>query len=261
VQDLFLNETAKEFGTVFLPAASSFEKNGTFMNAERRIQRVRNAIEPIGESKSDWEILCLVARAMGATHGFEYGSAEEIWDEIRLVWTAVAGISYSRIETAGLQWPCPTEDHPGTPVLHGESFPIGKQAALQRIEYLPTAETISEEFPFLLTTGRTLYQFNAGTMTQRTPNALLHPHDYLDISPEDAARLGLTDGAPATIQSRHGQATLITRLNPDVRCGELFCTFHEARTFVNHLTSPHRDCVVGAPEYKVTAVRVSRADG
>ncbi len=258
VQDMFLNETAKEFGTVFLPTASSFEKDGTFMNAERRIQRVRKAIDPVGQSKSDWEIVCLLAKAMGTEAGFTFKSAEEIWNEVRKVWKAVAGISYSRIDDTGLQWPCPTEEHPGTQILHGESFPIGKRAALQRIDYRPTAETVSEDFPFLLVTGRTLYHFNAGTMTQRTLNAVLYPHDFLEISPADGSRLELTDGVPVTIRSRHGEATLPTRINPDVRPGELFCTFHDPSVFLNHVTSPHRDSVVSAPEYKVTAVQVRK---
>ena len=157
VQDLFLNETARQFGSVFLPAASSFERDGTFMNAERRIQRIRKAIEPVGQSKPDWEIICALAKAMGKSQLFNYNSAEEIWDEIRTVWPAGSGISYVRLADAGLQWPCPGEDHPGTEVMHAESFPIGKTAALRRIPYRATKEVTSEEFPFLLITGRTLY--------------------------------------------------------------------------------------------------------
>ena len=157
VQDLFLNETARQFGSVFLPAASSFERDGTFMNAERRIQRIRKAIEPVGQSKPDWEIICALAKAMGKSQLFNYNSAEEIWDEIRTVWPAGSGISYVRLDDGGLQWPCPGEDHPGTEVMHAESFPIGKTAALRRIPYRATKEVTSEEFPFLLITGRTLY--------------------------------------------------------------------------------------------------------
>lgn len=259
VQDMFLNETAKEFGTVFLPCASSFEKDGTFMNAERRIQRVRAAIAPIGQSKTDADIVCLVAQAMGAKSGFSFSSAEDIWNEIRQVWKVVAGISYSRLEASGLQWPCPTEDHPGTTMLHGESFPIGQRAALQRIEYRATTETVSDEFPFLLSTGRTLYHFNAGTMTLRTPNAVLRPHDLLEMSPTDASRLELADGVTVTIHSRHGEATLPLRISSDIPPGELFATFHDPSIFLNHVTSPHRDSVVNAPEYKVTAVQVQKA--
>jgi len=258
VQDLFLNKTAEEFGTVFLPASSSFEKDGTFMNAERRIQRVRKVIEPIGQAKSDWEIVCHIARAMGAEKAFAFSSAEEIWNEVRTVWKAVAGISYSRIEHGGLHWPCPTEDHPGTRVLHGESFPSGKRAALQRIDHRPSREAVSEEFPFLLITGRNLYHFNAGTMTYRTQNAFLHRHDFLEISPQDTSRLGLGDGDLVKVYSRHGEAILVARVNSDMRQGELFCTFHEPATFVNHVTGPERDSIVDTPEYKVTAVHVEK---
>lgn len=256
VQDLFLNETAKAFGHVFLPACSSFERDGTFMNAERRVQRVRKAVSPVGDSKPDWEIVQDVARAMGAP-GFSFASAAEIWDEVRKVWTPGAGMSYERLEKGGLQWPCPTEDHPGTQVLHKEKFPIGVRAALKPIVYTPTPERVNAEFPFLLNTGRTLYQFNAGTMTDRTPNHRLRPSDTLDMHPSDASRLGLADGEEVWVVSRHGRARLPVRLDTRVVEGQLFATFHSPEVFLNRTTSPVRDTVVGAPEYKVTAVRVT----
>lgn len=258
VQDLFLNETARQFGSVFLPAASSFEREGTFMNAERRIQRVRKAIEPVGQSKPDWEIICSLAKAMGKAEFFNYNSAEEIWDEIRKVWPAGRGITYPRLENGGLQWPCPAEDHPGTEVMHGESFPIGKTAALRHVPYRATKEVPSEEFPFLLITGRTLYQFNAGTMTMRTANAELRATDLLDISAKDAKRLGLTEGAQVKIHSRYGKAALPIRITSSVSPGELFATFHTAEVFLNRVTSPYRDRYVKSPEYKVTAVRIEK---
>jgi formate dehydrogenase major subunit len=258
VQDLFLNETARRFASVFLPAASSFERDGTFMNAERRIQRIRKAIEPVGQSKPDWEIICSVAKAMGKSQFFNYNSAEEIWNEIRTVWPAGNGITYPRLDVGGLQWPCPAEDHPGTEVLHGESFPIGKTAALRRISYRPTQEVTSEEFPFLLITGRTLYQFNAGTMTMRTPNTELRATDLLDISAEDADRLGLLKGQRVRIHSRYGEAALPIRITSSVKPGELFATFHTAEVFLNRVTSPYRDRYVKSPEYKVTAVRIEK---
>ena len=149
VQDLFLNETARQFGSVFVPAASSFERDGTFMNAERRIQRIRKAIEPVGQSKPDWEIICLVANAMGKGDFFAHHSAEEIWNEFRAVWPAGRGITYERLDDGGLQWPCLDETHSGTEVLHTASFPIGKKAALRRIPYRPTREVTTERFPFL----------------------------------------------------------------------------------------------------------------
>jgi formate dehydrogenase major subunit len=258
VQDMFLNETAKEFGTVFLPAASSFEKDGTFMNAERRIQRVRKAIDPVDASKSDWEIICDVACAMGKGEFFNFSSAEQIWNEIRSVWKAGAGISYERLERRGLQWPCPAEDHPGTEVLHTEAFSSGKRASLNRIEYQITSEVADAEYPFTLITGRTLYQFNAGTMTSRTANILLRPNDCLDISIDDAARLRLSDGQQIRIRSRYGEAILPIKIQDSVRPGELFATFHMPEVFLNRVTSPHRDTYVSTPEYKVTAVQLDR---
>ncbi len=256
VQDMFLNQTAREFGTVFLPAASSFEKDGTFMNAERRIQRVRKAIDPVGASRSDWEIICDVARALGKGDLFSYSTPEEVWNEVRSVWKAGAGISYERLESGGLQWPCPAEDHPGTEFLHAEAFSIGKRASLRRIEYQATAEAADGDYPFTLITGRTLYQFNAGTMTSRTSNALLRPHDCLDISAEDAEELGLSDGQHVRIRSRYGEAILPIKIDVSMRPGELFATFHTPEVFLNYLTSPHRDKYVSTPEYKVTAVRL-----
>jgi formate dehydrogenase major subunit len=256
VQDLFLNETARQFGSICLPAASSFEKDGTFMNAERRIQRVRKAIDPAGESKPDWEIICTVAKAMGKGEFFSYNSVEDVWDEVRAVWPAGRGITYQRLDHGGLQWPCPTEDHLGTEVMHGDSFPVGTKAALRRVAYRPTEETPSEEFPFLLMTGRTLHQFNAGTMTMRTPNAELRPTDLLDISSDDAEQLKLHDGQEVEIRSRYGKTVLPIRITSTVKRGELFSTFHTAEVFLNRVTSPHRDRYVKSPEYKVTAVRI-----
>jgi formate dehydrogenase major subunit len=256
VQDLFLNETAKEFGTVFLPASSSFEKDGTFMNAERRVQRVRQAIDPIGDSRPDWEIICLLAAAMGHAAHFSYASAEAVWEEVRKVWKPGAGISYARLESGGLQWPCTAEDHPGTALLHTTRFPHGDRAALRAIDYRPTDEHTSADFPFLLITGRNLYQFNAGTMTARTKNSLLRPSDTLDIHPDDARRVGLRDGDQVRVASRHGDARLPARLTSALRPGEVFATFHTAEIFLNRVTGPLRDRYTETPEFKVTAVRL-----
>ena len=259
VQDLFLNELARGFAHVFLPACSSFEKDGTFMNSERRVQRVRRALEPAGNSLPDWKIIAGVAKAMGFGKQFGFQSAEEIWDEIRAVWPAGSGITYSRLENGGLQWPCPNEDHPGTAILHKGRFPNGPRAPLKRIPFEPTAEIATPELPFLLTTGRTLYQFNAGTMTMRTPNVLLRETDTLDMAPSDAERLRLHDGDQVRVRSRHGEALIPLRLDPRVKVGELFATFHAAGIFLNHLTSFQRDRAVMTPEYKVVAVSVERA--
>jgi formate dehydrogenase major subunit len=255
VQDLFLTETAREFGTVFLPACSSFEKDGTFMNAERRIQRVRAALPPAGASKPDWEIVCEVARAMGG-RGFDFQTPQEIWDEIRELAEGAGGMTYERLDRGGLQWPCPTEDHPGTQLLHRDQFPVGPRAALRVIEYKPTPEQTTPEYPWLLNTGRSLYQFNAGTMTGRTRNNELRPTDYLDIGVEDAERLGIAEGEWVRIVSRYGAAVLPARLTRMLPSGQLFATFHTSRVFLNMVTSSHRDGTTGTPEYKVTAVRI-----
>jgi len=255
---MFLNETARDYATVFLPAASAFEKDGTFMNGERRIQRLRKVIASPGSAKSDWEIVGAMARALGKGDLFNYESAEEIWNEVRRVWKGGSGISYDRMEKEGLQWPCPSDDHPGTQILHAESFPIGKRATLRRIPYAATQEVVSEEFPFLLTTGRTLYQFNAGTMTLRTYNKQLYPTDFLDIAPEDAERLAFRDGEKVRLRSRYGNANLPVRIKSNVKQGELFATFHTAEVFLNNVTSPYRDRYVLSPEYKVTAVRIEK---
>jgi formate dehydrogenase major subunit len=258
VQDLFFSETARELAHVFLPAASSFEKDGTFMNAERRIQRVRAALTPRGQSRPDWQILRDVAVAMGHAPRFAFHSPREIWDEVRRVWPAGAGISYERLERGGLQWPCPTVEHPGTQRLHTTSFARTKTAALHVADYLPTPERTDANHPFLLITGRRLYQFNAGTMTRRTANTALQPRDVLEISPLDAFRHLLSDGDLVHVRSRHGEATLPIAISDRVRDGELFATFHTAEAFVNRLIGPHTDPITHTPEYKLTAVRLER---
>ena len=260
VQDIFMNQTAKEFATVFLPAASSFEKDGTFMNGERRVQRLHKAVEPQGQARSDWEIVCDVARAMGKGEHFQYQSAEDIWNEVRSLWSQAGGMSYARLDQRGLQWPCPTEDHPGTEVMHGESFSHGKTTPLRRIEFVPPPETTNKDFPFLLTTGRNLYQYNASTQTFRTLNATMYDTDYLDVSPVDAERLALNDGQEVRIRSRTGSAVLPIRVREKQKPGELYATFHTARVFLNELTSSHRDRYTKTPEYKVTAVTVEKVN-
>jgi formate dehydrogenase major subunit len=258
VQDMFFNELARKFAHVFLPAASPFEKDGTFMNSERRVQRVRAAIPPPGHARADWRIVCDIARAMGHAEAFAFSSAEEIWNEIRTVWKAGAGITYARLDRGGLQWPCPDEMHPGTTILHTTSFTAEKTAPLQCIDFDGTGESPSAEFPFVLTTGRSLYQFNAGTMTMRTPNRELRRTDTLDLSPADAVRLGLCDGDSARVTSHHGATTMPVRLDPRIKAGEAFATFHASESGVNILTGPGRDKQVMTPEYKVAAVRIEK---
>ncbi|MCE9674009.1 formate dehydrogenase subunit alpha [Myxococcus stipitatus] len=260
VQDIFLDETARAVGHVFLPACTAFEKDGTFMNGERRVQRVRRALSPVGESLPDWEILRRAAKALGHLEGFDFNSPQEVWDEVRRVWPAGAGISYARLEAGGLQWPCPDESHPGTRRLHTHGFARGPRAPLRLIDYTPSPEVCTEEYPFVLMTGRRLYQFNAGTMTSRTPHAALQPGDWLDMAMEDARRLGLEEGARVHVRSRHGEAMLRVRETDALRPGELFTTFHTADIFINEVIGPHQDPITHTPCYKVTAVRVERAE-
>ena len=263
VQDLFLNETARAHATIFLPACSSFEKDGTFMNAERRIQRVRRAIEPIGDAKPDWEITCLAAQAMGHTDGFDFANPNEIWDEIRQVWLPGAGMSYERLEAlGGLQWPCPAEDHPGTRILHTRAFgTLGPRAALSAIDYQSTPERTDDEYGYVLVTGRSLDQFNSGTMTRRSLTQSLHPTDVLEISPADAAACGVADADLVRVTSRYGAAVLPVHVTARVSPGELFTTFSDPAAEVNRLTGPHRDAITNTPEYKITAVRLEPLGG
>lgn len=228
------------------------------MNGERRVQRIRKAIEPRGNSRSDLEIICGLASAMGRAKDFAFTTAEEVWNEIRAVWPAGYGITYERLEDKGIQWPCPAVDHPGTEFLHASEFSNGVKAGLRRIKFRPTKEIVTGDFPFLLNTGRTLYHFNAGTMTMRTPNIRLRPTDLLMISAEDAANLELINGEKVRMVSQYGEATLPVSIGTAVKKGELFATFHNVDIFLNYVTGPVRDRFTQAPEYKVTAVRIEK---
>jgi formate dehydrogenase major subunit len=258
VQDLFMTETARRFGSVFLPACSSFEKDGTFMNAERRVQRVRRAMPPRGSSKTDWEIVCALAAACGHAQGFGFPSAEAIWNEVRQVCPGARGMTYARLDGGGLQWPCPDEAHPGTPILHVDTWAGGERAPLVACEYEATRERPTSQYPFVLSTGRTLYAFNAGTMTGRCRLQELRPVDLLDISPDDAGGAELREGDRVRVVSRYGSAVLPIHVTPAMRPGELFATFHTTGTLVNDVTGPHVDRITGTPEYKVTAVRIEK---
>lgn len=261
VVDLFLTETAKAFGTVFLPAASPFEKEGTYMNGERRVQRVRQVLPPKGNSRTDGAILAGLAERLGAGAHFAHPDASAVWEEARQVWPAIAGISHARLDReGGLQWPCPGEAHPGTPVLHVGTFPGGR-AAFRPLAWRPSLETPDQDYPFLLNTGRSLFHFNAATMTGRTRNRELRADDELELHPDDAAKLNLSAGDPVHVESRHGAFTLRVRPTDRVRRGEPFATFHAMAAYVNLATGPGRDAVTGTPEYKVTAVRLRPASG
>ncbi len=167
-------------------------------------------------------------------------------------------MTYQRLDHAGLQWPCPDEAHPGTPILHVDSFPSGARAPLKVVEYQATPEQTTPKYPFVLTTGRALYEFNAGTMTGRGRTRQLRPTDLLEISPTDAEMADLRDGELVRLVSHYGSAVLPIRVSPAVRHGELFATFHTVKAFLNNVTGGHVDRVVGTPEYKVTAVRLEK---
>jgi formate dehydrogenase major subunit len=199
---------------------------------------------------------------MGKGAGFRFTSAEEIWNEIRAVWPKGAGISYPRLETeGGLQWPCLDERDPGQAILHQQSFAHGTRAGLRRIEFRPPPEAADEAYPFLLMTGRSLYQFNSGTMTMRTHNETLRLADTLDIAGPDAARLGLREGQDVQVISHHGEVTLPAHIDARLSPGRLFATFHSTRAWVNAVTGPARDAYTGTPDYKVTAVRLAALGG
>ncbi len=256
VQDMFLNETA-EFADVVLPAASFAEKDGTFTNTERRVQRVRKAIEPVGESRPDWLIICQIARKMGGK-GFDFENPEQIMEEIASLTPSYGGISYSRIEDGGLQWPCPTPEHPGTPILHTEQFSRGKGKFIP-LEYRPSAETPDSEYPLLLTTLRSLYHFHTGTMTRKVKglNKILS-EEKIDINPDDASALGVNDGDMVKVISRRGEVTAKVKVTDVSPVGVVAMDFHFSESPVNKLTIQALDPVAKIPEYKVSAVRVEK---
>ena len=259
VQDIFLTETA-EMADVVLPASSFAEKNGTFSNTERRIQRVRKAIDSPGEAKPDWRIVADIAAKMGAG-GFEYEDEAQIMAEIASVTPSYGGITYDRLETAGLQWPCPTQDHPGTPTLHLEKFgtPSGK-AQFMPLSFRDSAELPDDEYPFLLTTDRSLFHYHTGSMTRRVDGLeQLDSEEFLKINPKDAASLGLEDNEMVQIASRRGQTQAKAKVTKICPPGLVSMTFHFAESPTNVLTSPALDPVAKIPETKVCAVRLEKA--
>lgn len=253
VQDIFLTETAR-LADVVLPAACFAEKDGTFTNTERRIQRVRKAIEPVGEAMEDWKIIAHLANKMGFE--MSYGCAEEIMEEIASVTPSYGGITYERIEEVGLHWPCPTRDHPGTPVLHREGFARGK-GLFNVVEYIPPAELPDEEYPLLLSTGRLLYHYHTATMTRKVEGLNdLAPECFVEISPGDAESHGISDGDRIRISSRRGSIEAVARVSLRAIEGTIFIPFHFAEAAANVLTNPALDPVSGIPEYKVCAVKI-----
>ncbi len=258
VQDIFLSETAK-FADVILPAASFAEKDGTFTNTERRVQRIRKAIEPIGNSRPDWWITCQIARRMGAK-GFEFGHPSQIMDEIVNLTPSYGGISYSRLDDGGLQWPCRTSDHPGTPTLHTQMFTTrGGRGRFIPLEYKPAMELPDDDYPLLLTTGRSLYHFHTGTMTRKVRGLnILRSEELVEINPQDALSLEVADGQMVRVTSRRGEVRAKAKVTESSPPGVVFMTFHFAESPTNLLTNPGLDPSAKIPELKVCAVRVEK---
>jgi len=257
VQDLFLNETAN-YAHVFLPGSTFLEKDGTFINAERRIQLVRKVMEP-KNGYADWEITCLIANAMG--YPMRYNHPSEIMDEIARLTPTFAGVSFKRIEELGsIQWPCNETAPEGTPVMHIGAFVRGKGKFLIT-EYVATDERVGPRFPLLLTTGRILSQYNVGAQTRRTDNVIWHEEDRLEIHPHDAEERGVRDGDWVRLVSRAGETTLRALITERVAPGVVYTTFHHPNTQANVVTTDFSDWATNCPEYKVTAVQVSPSNG
>ncbi|MEQ8349404.1 MAG: formate dehydrogenase subunit alpha [Sneathiellaceae bacterium] len=256
VQDLFLNETAR-FAHVFLPGTSFLEKDGTFTNAERRINRVRPAMPPV-PGLSEWEAACRLATALG--YPMHYDDEAAIMDEIARLTPTFRGVSFARLDAGGsVQWPC-TDDMPdGTPIMHVDGFVRGRgQFVVTR--YVPTEERASRRFPLILTTGRILSQYNVGAQTRRTANIAWHVEDVLELHPHDAEERGIADGDMVSLASRKGATSLRARISERMPQGVVYTTFHYPVTGANVVTTENSDWATNCPEYKVTAVQVSRAN-
>ena len=257
VQDIFLTETAA-LADVVLPGSSFAEKDGTFTNTERRVQRIRKAIKPVGDSHADFEILSDVMAALG--YGNSFRTASEVFDEIAKVTPSYAGLSYDRLEGDGIQWPCPTKDHPGTPILHVGKFSRGERALFKPAPYRPSAETPDAEYPMIFTTGRILYHYHTSTMTGRVEGLMnISGSSYVQINPADAAKLDVVSGDKVRVTSRRGSLVVDARVTDMVTEGVLFMPFHFADGPANVLTNTVIDTTAKTPELKVCAARIEKA--
>ncbi|MEW6586737.1 MAG: molybdopterin dinucleotide binding domain-containing protein, partial [Nitrospirota bacterium] len=256
VQDIFHTETTR-FAHVILPGASFAEKDGTFTNGERRVQRVRKAIEPI-PGLAEWQVISMLSTLMG--YPMHYYHPSEIMDEIASLVPIYGGISYARIEKQGIQWPCPTKDHPGTTTLYTDLFSRpGGRAKFIALDHRGSGEVPDGEYPFVLITGRRREHYNNGSMTTRVPGILeLVPEELIEISPEDAMALEIKDGEWARVSSRRGEIEVKVKVTDRSQAGSVFLGFHHRNAVTNILTSEHRDPITGTPEYKACAVRVER---
>jgi formate dehydrogenase alpha subunit len=265
VQDIFPSETAF-MAHVLLPAASSLEKDGTFTNTERRVQMIQPVLPPPGDARPDWwitgEIAARYELLMGNGRGssrWEFGSTDEIMQELVAVTPIYGGMTHERVKLGGIQWPCPDAEHPGTPILHVGTFSRGK-GKFNPVEAADPAEVPDEEYPLILSTGRVLYHYHTGTMTRRSgPLSWREPDGYVEIHPEDAEGLALEDGHPVLIRSRRGKVKTEARISEDVPPGTVFLAFHWREAPANILTQDHAlDPVAKIPEYKVCAVAIER---
>jgi formate dehydrogenase major subunit len=257
VIDIFLTDTAKIADVVF-PGAAFAEKDGTFSNTERNVLRIRKAIEPPGEARADWRIICDISTKFGLPMSYE--SPEKIFEEICQVTPSYAGLSYERLESGGIPWPCPTKEHPGSPILHKERFTRGK-GLFHALEYRPPEELADEEFPLLLTTGRFFPHYHTGTMTRNSPtldNEM--PEGHIEIHPYDAKDIGLANGMDCKIVSRRGEVVTKALVTDVVEPGTIFMSFHFMEANANVLTNAALDPICKIPEYKVCAVRVEKLE-
>ncbi len=256
VQDLFLNETAK-YAHVFLPGSSFLEKDGTFTNAERRINRVRRVMSPMG-GLADWQATAALSNALGFP--MHYAHPGEIMDEIARLTPSFSGVSYRKLDELGsLQWPCNEAAPGGTPMMHVDRFVRGR-GRFMITEFVPTEERTGALFPLILTTGRILSQYNVGAQTRRTENSRWHEQDVLEIHPFDAETRGILDGEMVALESRSGDISLPARISERMQPGVVYTTFHHAATGANVVTTEHSDWATNCPEYKVTAVQVRRTN-
>jgi len=255
VQDIFMTETA-ELADVILPGASFAEKEGTFTGTDRRVQLVCKAIEPLGQARADWQIVCDLARKMGAA-GFDLASAGEIMREIAAVTPSYGGMSFDRLKRLGyLQWPCPNAEHPGTPYLHKGRFASGL-GKFHAIEYQASAELPDQEYPFTLTTGRMMFHWHTGSMTRRSVKLDQEvPAAYVEIHPQDAKRIGLNGSRRVRVRSRRGEIEASVRITERIQPGIVFIPFHFAEAAANALTHAALDPIAKIPELKVCAVQV-----
>ena len=266
VQDIFMHETG-EIADVVLPAASFAEKEGTFTNSERRVQRVRQVIPPVGGSRADWEIVQEIAQRTAArlgvaAVGFDHTSAASVFDEMASLTPMIGGLSHARLDReGGIQWPCPTPDHAGTPRLYEKAFPRGQGRFVPVRQSAPSEEAPDERYPFILNTGRVLYHWHGGTLTRRVEGLQASfPELRVMLNPQDAARLEVADGEALEVASRRGRLEGVAFVTEDVAPGSVFVPFVKLKeSAANWLTNNVYDPVARIPEFKVCAVRVERA--